>query len=246
MSDEWWNLDQAVAWVMARDERVVSKLKNGGLTAFILYPMDLPFCFQRTEGNSEDAQKENNQKRMDFWKNFGRGDSTHLIEALKKGAIIAKGFENGKGVYAVTIEPEWWEDLEIESLDRSSIAKNKHGNGAFWSEVRIKRAEIMKVFKGHPQHVNFSAPASKKIHEEVYRRYNAEQIDRYIKGDIKKPWQAQDKEEPFISLKMGPGFDRKIFREVRKEVLAQYPYSQKTNLSKKNHDDLRAFISKRQ
>jgi len=247
MSDEWWNLDQSIAWVMTRDENIVAKLKDGSpnsLTALILYPIDLPFCFQRTKGDSEEARISNNEKRIDFWKKFGRGTEKDFLAALKKGRIMAYGFENGMGSHVTKIEPDWWEDLEISSLTRPSNAVNKAGNGEFWSRVRVEKREVVKVFKAHPRHNNFSASASAESHEKAYRKYNAEKNALYINGTIKKPWDSQIKEDADLSQKMGSGFNRKKFREARKKVLAQYPHAHKTNLSQNDHNELKAFISK--
>ncbi len=124
MKEEWWNLDQAVGWVMTRDENVVSKLKDGGLAAFIIYPKNPPFCFSKTDGYS--------------------GSSIDLINALKKGQVIATGFENGLGNHAIEIKPESWERLEIRNLTKPSIAVNE--NGTYWSQVLLKSSNIKRFF----------------------------------------------------------------------------------------------------
>lgn len=134
--NECWNLDQAVAWVMTRDENVVLNLKDGGLAAFIMYPMNPPFCFQREDKNTRNSK--------DF------------LDALKKGLIIATGYENGLGNNPIEIKPEWWEDLDIKSTTKPSIAANKYVDGVFWSYVRLKSSAVKKYFPKTP------LPASEK------------------------------------------------------------------------------------
>lgn len=71
--------------------------------------------------------------------------------------------------------------------------------------------------------------------------YEGEIIEKQLAHKTKNPLG----EAYVISQKMGKGFDRKNFREARKNILADYPHFTKTRLSQKDHDEIKAFFDKR-
>jgi len=90
---------------------------------------------------------------------------------------------------------------------------------------------------------SFSAPANIEAHKKYYREYLNNNITMYINGELPKPWKDQNKDEITIKEKMGSKFSRKIYREARQAILAEYPNSSKTRFGIKDHEALKAFIS---
>lgn len=238
-SSEWWNLDQAIAWVMTREERIVALLKDGGIALLISYPMDAPYYFHASE----------ERPVKNFWKKFGKKTYADLLDSLRQGKLIAKGIREGYGD-SQTIVPDCWEDLTIKIpslLERNSfsIAVSKSGKRMFWTDIRLKKSNLVKVFKRYPETLGNLMVKNQEDHKKAYIAYHENQISLYLSGSIPKPWQSHEKEEVILKRTMGPGFNRQRFRDARTAILSYLPNSQKTRLSQKDHADMRDFLIKK-
>lgn len=91
---------------------------------------------------------------------------------------------------------------------------------------------------------NFSGKKSEHDHIDAYRKYLDDNIQKFLKGDIKKPWASANEEEKTLRESMGEGFYRTSFRKARENILCRYPDYNKTNLSQSDLENLRAYIEK--
>ena len=133
------------------------------------------------------------QPIKNFWKKFGRKTYTDLLASLCQGKLTAKGIKEGTRNLQ-TITPDCWQHLIIQIpsfLERHSfsIAVSKSGRATFWTDICLKKSDLMKVFKPYPSKLGNSAVKNREDHKKAYVAYHENQISLYLSGSISKPWQ---------------------------------------------------------
>jgi hypothetical protein len=122
-----WNLDQALGWVVWRNQRVVDLLENDSFSAMTMW--------MNTTHN--------------LW-GFDSplpmiSDRAALLHALRKGTVNARGRRNGKGDRE-HISAQQWRDLQFHSLSRMQAIPDFKGIGSWWTELKLNPDEVKKVF----------------------------------------------------------------------------------------------------
>lgn len=139
MTDEWWNLDQAIAWVMTRDEKIASGLKDGWIFNLISYPDAFGF-----------VETSNPQKLKAFL-----GDKRDLLSSLRAGKIAASGQCIIRGAYRderrEILLSEWqWLELNLASPPGADRVE-AYGEGVdSWKNIRIVISKLKKYFPKTP------------------------------------------------------------------------------------------------
>ncbi len=131
MSGEWWNLDQAIAWVMTRNEGIVAHFANRWVFELISYP---------------DA--------LGFSKPF-LGDKRDLLSNLREGNIVASGQCIERGAYRderKDILPAEWQWLEFNVAEAQRVERvEAYGDGVpSWRNIKFSVKDLKRHFPETP------------------------------------------------------------------------------------------------
>lgn len=142
MSDEWWNLDQAIAWVMTRDKEITSSFENKWVFHLILHP-DI-FGFVSSNNTGEEKEE----------KSFV-GDKRDLLSSLRKGDIVASGQLIERYAYQDVrreILPAEWQWLELNvAIPQGSERVEAYGDGVpSWRNIKFSVKSLKKHFPETP------------------------------------------------------------------------------------------------
>jgi hypothetical protein len=142
MSSEW-DIEEALAWVIWRDLRVVKVMQSDNLAAMLFYPPDKE-GYGTLRFGGEPVPR--------------RGQIVQMLDALRIGHIKARGRKNGEGD-RVQITPEQWQDLIIRpSLPNGTqvVPEDGAGKGTLWKDLKISISELQSYFPtpGNKQKTN--------------------------------------------------------------------------------------------
>lgn len=139
MPHQWWSLDQAIAWVMTRDEGIVKLLKGGWIFSLISYPDTFGFV------NPADSKKA---------KPF-LGDKNDLLARLRSGKIVASGQCIERGAYRHQrrdMLPTEWQWLELNTAAPPGGDRvEAFGEGVpSWGNIRFSVDSLKRHFPETP------------------------------------------------------------------------------------------------
>lgn len=196
MSGEWWNLDQAIAWVMTRNQEIVLHFANGWIFELISYP-DVFGFFTPFLGNKHD-----------------------LLSSLRKGDVVSSGQCIERGAYRHerrNILPTEWQWLELNTAAPQADERvEAYGDGvASWRNIKFS----VKSLKRHFPETSFlplEEPDKQELKQvvanivEVYKREGktlkreilySEVNDRLTKGRVTTDWAKEAIKEISPDLK---------------------------------------------
>lgn len=177
-SDEWWTLDEAIAWVKWRNINVIRAMQNKEQDLFSLRIYPKKFFSQFYPNIEHDPERLHEGEK-----------SLHL--ALILGELNSRGCKNTNSKKLV-IPSVNWIDLKMQNylpiLERTSGAIDKLTNKLLWSKIEIQKSELIYCFPLIPL---VKTKAGRKKESGSYNVYDKPIIeiirDMIIQGESKSP-----------------------------------------------------------
>jgi hypothetical protein len=133
MSDSW-TLDEALAWVLWRDLRIVEDAGAENIAGILAYPPNTDAYMKRAP-----------------WKPISKpGGFDDLLKALRLGHVNARGRKDGKG-NRLSITSEEWSELRLNAslIHGSRAIPDDGGDGTVWTDLKFYIPEVQGYFPAH-------------------------------------------------------------------------------------------------
>ncbi len=128
MDEEYWNLDQALAWVVFRDSNIIKTLQTVSE-------------FSRATYFSDFITPYDSDKRPEYAK------TDQLLTLLRSGRISAYGHYGDDTKNREEIPASSWIGLEFKTIMRQPAFANPTGRkGLRWNEILLKKIDIKTFF----------------------------------------------------------------------------------------------------
>ncbi|MGH1397828.1 MAG: hypothetical protein ACRBCT_01290 [Alphaproteobacteria bacterium] len=135
MDEEYWNLDQALAWVVWRSPDIVETLQTVSDFSSATYFSD--FVTPYDDG-----------KRKKY------AETRQLLTLLRSGHIVAYGYYGEDIKNREKIPAPTWMGLEFKTIMRKPAFANPTGkNGLRWNDILIKKAKVETFFASGDENI---------------------------------------------------------------------------------------------